>query len=171
MNPLLTIGPPLPSCLRRPPVTPWLRWGPQIPRFPTSPTHASALCTTKTSCAPVNLPGVPAAAKPKGGRPPKSAVLRRDEWIRIRVNGLEKKAAEARAAAAGLDMSEYARLRICGAAPEQTAARLAEIERAEKSSQRAPGDRAAIVARIRREQPGLPERSVEILASRELARG
>lgn len=114
---------------------------------------------------------MPTSAPNRGGRPPKPAALRRDFWVRSRVNELELAAAQARASAAGLELSEYVRLQVCGAAPEQTAARSREAERQQVAEARAPGDRTAIEEQIRREQPGLPARSVKMLAARRLGRG
>lgn len=109
-------------------------------------------------------------AKPSPGRPAKPAALKRTEWLKLRLSTLEKEALAARAEAAGLDVSSYVRLQACGAAPEQTARRRQEVERAAKAEQRAPGDLEAIMQRIRAEQPGLPENSVRILARRQMAR-
>jgi hypothetical protein len=85
----------------------------------------------------------------------------------VRVSGLEKEAAEARAEAAGLDLSNYVRLQACGSAPEEAARRRREAKRAAKAEQRAPGDFEVLVQKHMRR---MPRRSAEILARREMGR-
>lgn len=93
------------------------------------------------------------------GRPPRPAALKRSEWLEVRLSPLELEAAKARAEAAGLELSSYVRLQVCGTAPER---RLAD-------KPPPPDPLEAEMRRVRAEQPGLPAASVRILARRRLA--
>lgn len=166
MNPLLTIGPPLPSCLQRPPVTPWRRMRAPFPRFSTTVSHTSALCAHKNAETPASLQIVPTVAKAKTGRPTKPAALKRSSWLKVRVSEDEKKLVKARAAASGLGVSDYIRgLAILGG---PAVVRQAAQDRTRRKAERqAPGDFEALVARY---EQTMPRRNAEIVARRELAR-
>lgn len=90
--------------------------------------------------------------------------------ILVRVSDAEKTLIRERAETHGLNVSEYLRrLGLTGAVGAPDPVQVRKLVTGAKASRRAPGDREAIKQQIRREQPGLPERSVAILAGRRLA--
>ncbi len=75
-----------------------------------------------------------AARRRRPGRPAKAVGDRRDDWITVRVNGVERALLEERAAAAGLDVGAYVRAmglgrRVVGVVPEVNRGAWAELAR------------------------------------------
>lgn len=107
------------------------------------------------------------AEKPRRGRRPKPAAIRRTEWLRVRITPLEEKAVQARADMAGMNVADYTRSRTCGSEPEAIATRVAEATNQRRAEREAPGDFDALVARY---SQTMPRRNAEIAARRELQR-
>ena len=114
---------------------------------------------------------MPTATTPRKPRATKPAALKRDRWLKVRVTEMEEQAAQVRAKAAGMTCSDYVRLQACGSAPTGVARRAREAGRQRRVEREAPGDRAAVEERLRRDQPGLTSIAIKRLAARELARG
>lgn len=98
------------------------------------------------------------------------AAIRRDLWIKCRVNEVELRAAEARSAAEGLGLSEYIRREICGMEPT-VAVRARRRKPREPIGKTGVADGADFDALVERYARTMPRRNAEFLARKRLRQG